>query len=114
MIGNVWEISSPSGRFLIGGCSLIVWEERDGMSDLGNLVLGVISDGGLRSLLLILLVLAVACLLAGAVLALLALRAQRKGSRERSALLEDLENEELGGGAGYGRGSAAGNISATR
>ena len=62
------------------------------MSVLGIMVLGVISDGGMRSMLLILLVLAVMLLVAGAVLALVALRNQRKVALD-VATLEQLENE---------------------
>jgi uncharacterized membrane protein HdeD (DUF308 family) len=56
------------------------------------MVLGVISDGGMRSVLLILLVLAVLFLVAGAALAIVALRNQRKVALDVSTL-EQLENE---------------------
>jgi flagellar basal body-associated protein FliL len=56
------------------------------------MVLGVISDEGMRSMLLILLVLAVVFLVAGAVLAIVALRNQRKVGLDGSQL-EQLENE---------------------
>jgi len=56
------------------------------------MVLGVISDGGMRSMLLILLVLAVIFLVAGAALAIVALRNQRKVALDVSTL-EQLENE---------------------
>ena len=62
------------------------------MSVLGIMVLGVISDGGMRSMLLILLVLAVIFLVAGAALAIMALRNQRKVAPD-VATLEQLENE---------------------
>lgn len=62
------------------------------MSGLGIMVLGVISDEGTRSMLLILLVLAVVFLVAGAVLALVALRNQRKVALD-VATLEPLESE---------------------
>ncbi|HXR65864.1 MAG TPA: hypothetical protein VN729_08070 [Ktedonobacteraceae bacterium] len=62
------------------------------MSVLGIMVLGVISDGGMRSMLLILLVLAVIFLVAGAALAIVALRNQRKVALDVSTL-EQLENE---------------------
>ena len=59
---------------------------------LGIMVRGVISDGGMRSMLLILLLLAVAFLVAGAILAVVALRNQRKVALD-VATLEQLENE---------------------
>jgi hypothetical protein len=59
---------------------------------LGIMVLGVISDGGMRSMLLILLVLAVIFLVAGAALAIVALRNQRKVALDVTTL-EQLENE---------------------
>ena len=62
------------------------------MSVLGIMVLGVISDGGMRSMLLILLVLAVIFLVAGAALAIVALRNQRKVALDVTTL-EQLENE---------------------
>lgn len=62
------------------------------MSTPGIMVLGVISDEGMRSMLLILLVLAVVFLVAGAVLAIVALRNQRKVGLDGSQL-EQLENE---------------------
>ena len=62
------------------------------MSVLGIMVLGVISDEGTRSMLLILLVLAVIFLVAGAALAIMALRNQRKVAPD-VATLEQLENE---------------------
>ncbi len=62
------------------------------MSVLGIMVLGVISDGGMRSMLLILLVLAVILLVAGAALAIVALRNQRKVALDVTTL-EQLENE---------------------
>ena len=62
------------------------------MSVLGIMVLGVISDGGMRSMLLILLVLAVIFLVAGAALAIVALRNQRKVALDVTPL-EQLENE---------------------
>jgi flagellar basal body-associated protein FliL len=62
------------------------------MSTPGIMVLGVISDGGMRSMLLILLVLAVVFLVAGAVLAIMALRSQRKVGLDGSQL-QQLENE---------------------
>ncbi|HEX7734353.1 MAG TPA: hypothetical protein VF458_05810 [Ktedonobacteraceae bacterium] len=62
------------------------------MPALGIMVLGVISDEGTRSMLLILLILAVVFLMAGAVLALVALRSQRKVTLD-VATLEQLENE---------------------
>ncbi len=62
------------------------------MSALGIMVLGVISDGGMRSMLLILLVLAVVFLVVGAVLAIVALRNQRKVALD-VATLEQLESE---------------------
>ena len=62
------------------------------MSVLGIMVLGVISDGGMRSMLLILLILAVIFLVAGAALAIVALRNQRKVALDVTPL-EQLENE---------------------
>lgn len=62
------------------------------MPVLGIMVLGVISDGGMRSVLLILLVLAVLFLVAGAALAIVALRNQRKVALDVTTL-EQLENE---------------------
>ena len=62
------------------------------MSVLGIMVLGVISDGGMRSMLLLLLVLAVIFLVAGAAFAIMALRNQRKAAPD-VATLEQLENE---------------------
>ena len=62
------------------------------MPALGIMVLGVISDEGTRSMLLILLVLAVVFLVAGAVLALMALRSQRKVTLD-VATLEQLAHE---------------------
>ncbi len=62
------------------------------MPVLGIMVLGVISDGGIRSVLLILLVLAVLFLVAGAALAIVALRNQRKVALDVTTL-EQLENE---------------------
>lgn len=62
------------------------------MSVLGIMVLGVISDGGMRSMLFILLILAVIFLVAGAALAIMALRNQRKVAPD-VATLEQLENE---------------------
>ncbi len=62
------------------------------MPVLSIMVLGVISDGGMRSVLLILLVLAVLFLVAGAALAIVALRNQRKVALDVSTL-EQLENE---------------------
>lgn len=59
---------------------------------MGIMALGVISDGGMRSLLLVLLVLAIIFLVAGAVLAVVALRNQRKVALD-VATLEQLENE---------------------
>ena len=62
------------------------------MSVLGIMVLGAASDGGMRSMLLILLVLAVVFLVAGAVLAIVALRNQRKVALD-VATLEQLDSE---------------------
>ncbi len=62
------------------------------MSFSGIMVLGAISDGGMRSMLLVLLVLAVVFLVAGAVLAVVALRNQRKVALDVTTL-EQLENE---------------------
>jgi len=62
------------------------------MPVLGIMVLGVISDEGIRSMLRILLVLAVMFLVAGAVLAIVALRNQRKVALD-VATLEQLEDE---------------------
>lgn len=62
------------------------------MPALGIMVLGVISDEGMRSMLLILLILAVVFLVAGAVLAIVALRNQRKVTLD-VATLEQMENE---------------------
>lgn len=62
------------------------------MFALGIMVLGVISDGGMRSMLLVLLVLAVVFLVAGAALAVVALRNQRRISLDVSHM-ESLENE---------------------
>jgi hypothetical protein len=62
------------------------------MFALGIMVLGVVSDGGMRSMLLVLLVLAVVLLVAGAVLAIVALRNQRRVGLDVSTL-EQLENE---------------------
>ena len=62
------------------------------MSILGLLVLGASNDGGTRPLLLILLVLAVIFLIAGAALAIVALRNQRKVALD-DTVLEQLENE---------------------
>jgi predicted lipid-binding transport protein (Tim44 family) len=62
------------------------------MSVLGIMVLGVISDGGMRSMLFILLILAVIFLVAGAALAIMALRSQRKVAPD-VATLEQLEDE---------------------
>lgn len=59
---------------------------------LGIMVRGVISDGGMRSMLLILLLLAIVFLVAGAILAVVALRNQRKVALD-VATLEQLENE---------------------
>lgn len=62
------------------------------MSVLGIMVLGVVSDGGMRSLLFVLLMLAIVFLVAGAILAVMALRNQRKVAPDVAAL-EQLENE---------------------
>ncbi|HEY0756827.1 MAG TPA: hypothetical protein VGD98_22940 [Ktedonobacteraceae bacterium] len=62
------------------------------MFTLGIIVLGVISDGGMRSMLLILLILAVVFLVTGAVLALVALRNQRRVALDVTTM-EQLENE---------------------
>lgn len=62
------------------------------MSVLGIIALGAVSDGGMRSMLLILLVLAVVFLVAGAVLAIVALRNQRKVALD-VATLEQLDGE---------------------
>jgi hypothetical protein len=86
--GNV----CPSWRFLVEGLSLDGLKREFGMAFLGILVLGAISDRGMRSVLFILLVLAVVFLVAGAVLALVALRKQRKVGGD-VATLEELENE---------------------
>ncbi len=59
---------------------------------LGIMTLGVVSGGGMRPLLLILLVLAILLLLVGAILAVVALRNQRKDGLH-VATLEQLENE---------------------
>jgi flagellar basal body-associated protein FliL len=59
---------------------------------LGIIALGNAGGGGMRPLLLILLVLAMLLLLAGAILAVVALRNQRK-DRANVATLEQLENE---------------------
>lgn len=58
----------------------------------GLIVLGVISDGGLRSILLFLLILAVVLLVVGAVLAVVGLLRQRQLVLDVPAL-EQLENE---------------------
>lgn len=62
------------------------------MSVLGIIALGAVSDGGMRSMLLILLVLAVVFLVIGAVLAVVALRNQRKVA-PNAATLEQLDGE---------------------
>lgn len=62
------------------------------MLALGIMVLGVITDGGMRSMLLFLLVLAVVLLVAGAALAVVALRNQRRIGLDVSHM-EPLENE---------------------
>lgn len=62
------------------------------MSVLGIMVLGVVADEGMRSLLFVLLMLAIVFLVAGAILAVMALRNQRKVAPDVAAL-EQLENE---------------------
>lgn len=59
---------------------------------LGIMALGATGGGGMRPLLLILLVLAMLLLLTGAILAVMALRNQRK-DRLNGATLEQLEKE---------------------
>jgi Sec-independent protein secretion pathway component TatC len=59
---------------------------------LGIMALGATSGGGMRPLLFILLVLAMLLLLTGAILAVVALRNQRK-DRLNGATLEQLEKE---------------------
>lgn len=62
------------------------------MSLLDIMVSGMVSDGGMRPMLLVLLLLAVVFLVTGAVLALVALRSQRRGIPDGAAL-EQLEQE---------------------
>ncbi len=87
--GNV----CPSWRFLVEGLSLDSLKREFGMAFLGILVLGAISDRGMRPVLFILLILAVIFLVAGAALALVALRKQWKVGGDVAATLEELENE---------------------
>lgn len=75
-------VDSPLGRH----------REVSFMFVLGIMVLGAVSSGGMRQLLFILLVLAILLLLAGAIIAVVALRKQRKDALNMTTL-EQLEHE---------------------